>query len=152
MARAYGEGADTGMPEVFDFIDVVAGDQRIGPFDVTAARMAHPVETYGYRLTHDGAVLAYSADTGPTDTLVKLADGADLLLCEAAFHDGRDVVPDLHLTGSEAGAHARRAGAARLVLTHLPPWNDPDRTLREATSAYDGPVEVARPGMTFDLP
>ncbi|MDQ3432057.1 MAG: MBL fold metallo-hydrolase [Actinomycetota bacterium] len=152
MARAYGAGAGAGMPEVFDFIDVVAGDQRIGPFEVTAARMAHPVVTYGYRLTHGGAVLAYSADTGPTDTLVKLADGADLLLCEASFHDGQESVPDLHLTGGEAGAHASRAGAARLVLTHLPPWNDPDRALREAMATYDGPVEVARPGMTFDLP
>ncbi|MGN6598839.1 MAG: MBL fold metallo-hydrolase, partial [Actinomycetes bacterium] len=80
-----------------------------------------------------------------------LARGADLLLAEAAFHDGRDVVPDLHLTGSQAGAHAAAAGVRRLVLTHLPPWNDADVTVAEARTTWDGPLDVARPGTVYEV-
>ena len=106
--------------------------------------MAHPVETWGMRVEHDGAVLAYSADTGPCDALVELARGADLALVEAAFETGRDdhAPPDLHLTAREAGQAATAAGVRRLVLTHLPPWNDPEVARRDAQAAFDGPVEV----------
>ena len=58
--------------------------------------------------------MVYSGDTGPTDALVTLADGADLLLCEASFVEGDDNDADLHLTGREAGDHAQRAGAGRV--------------------------------------
>src|SRR2546430_13437126 len=44
----------------------------------------------------------------------------------------------------EAGEHASRAGARKLVLTHLVPWGDEDRTLEEATAAYDGEIAVDR--------
>ncbi len=39
---------------------------------------------------------------------------------------------DLHLTGKQAGVAAAEAGARRLVLTHIPPWHDPDVPLAEA--------------------
>ena len=55
------------------------------PLRVTAERMSHPVETFGFRLEHGGATLAYSADTGETDALTRLARDADLLLCEASL-------------------------------------------------------------------
>jgi ribonuclease BN (tRNA processing enzyme) len=56
------------------------------------------------------------------------------------------------MTGRQAGEYAAKAGARRLVLTHVPPWNDARRTLAEAASAYDGPIDLARPGLTLDLP
>jgi ribonuclease BN (tRNA processing enzyme) len=39
----------------------------------------------------------------------------------------------------------------RLVLTHLPPWNDPIRTLAEAAPVFTGECQVARPGASYDL-
>jgi ribonuclease BN (tRNA processing enzyme) len=98
-------------------------------------------------------VLAYSADTGPCDALVEVAEGADLALFESSFEEGRDdaAPPDLHLTGRQAAEHARRAGVRRLILTHLPPWNDPATSLAAAEAAFDGPVELARPGATYEL-
>ena len=71
------------------------------------------------RIEHGGRVLAYSADTAPCDALIRLAQDADLFLCEASYLDGEDNPPDLHLTGREAGEAATKAGVGRLVLTHL---------------------------------
>ena len=88
--------------------------------------MNHPVETFGLRFAHGGASIAYSADTGETDELVRLAADADVVLFEAAFLDRPGLPPDLHLTARQAAEHATRAGAGHLVLTHLIPWNDPD--------------------------
>ena len=153
LARAYGRAEHPGLEGSFEFDEWREGTRRIGPLTVTAARMAHPVETWGMRLEHEGRVLAFSGDTGPCDALVELARGADLALFESSFEVERDASApaDLHMTGRDAGEAAARAGVRRLVLTHLPPWNDPAVALRDATAAFDGPVEVAVSGATYDL-
>jgi ribonuclease BN (tRNA processing enzyme) len=46
---------------------------------------------------------------------------------------------------------ATRAGAQRLVLTHVPPWHDAQVILREAKETFDGPVELAEPGRTYEI-
>lgn len=153
LARAYGRADEPGLVGAFDFVEWTAGSHRIGPFTVTVARMAHPVETWGMRVEHGGRVLAYSGDTGPCDNLVELARDADLAVLESSFEAERDAKAPrgLHLTGGQAGEAAARAGARRLVLTHLPPWNDPAVSRRAAEMAFDGPVELAEPGATYDL-
>ena len=123
--------------------------QQIGPCRVTTERMNHPVETFGFRVEHAGWTVAYSADTGPTDALVRLADGADLLLSEASFQDADNNPPDLHLTARQAGEHATRAGAGQLVLTHLVPWYDRERSLAEAAETFRGPLSVATSGLVL---
>jgi ribonuclease BN (tRNA processing enzyme) len=97
------------------------------------------------------SVLVYSGDTGPSAALNELAAGADLLLCEAAFPDGEPHPLNLHLTGREAGEAAAAAGARQLMLTHIPPWGDPARARAAASSAFDGPIAVARPGAIVEL-
>jgi ribonuclease BN (tRNA processing enzyme) len=133
----------------FDVRALEPGSFGIGPFLITTERMNHPVETFGFRVEHDGWRLAYSADTGESGALVRLAEGADVLLCEASFLDGQDTRPDLHLTARQAAAHATRAGAGRLVLTHLVPWNDPELTLAQASTAFRGPLSLATSGLVF---
>jgi ribonuclease BN (tRNA processing enzyme) len=136
-----------GMGEAFDFAVLAPGLIEIGPLRITTAHMNHPVETFGFRIEHGGKALAYSADTGPSDDLVALAAGADVLLSEASFIDGPDLPPDLHLTAREAAGHAARAGAGELVLTHLVAWNDPAVSLAQASAAFTGPVRLASSGM-----
>jgi ribonuclease BN (tRNA processing enzyme) len=152
MARAYDLEPEPGMREAFDFQPLRCGPREIGPFTVTTAPMSHPVDAYGFRVEYDGQVVAYSGDTGASETLVDLARGADLFLCEASFLDRPDLPADLHLTAREAGEHATRAGVDRLVLTHLVPWNDRDRSLAEAeASGFTGDIELARQGACYDL-
>jgi ribonuclease BN (tRNA processing enzyme) len=111
--------------------------------------MNHPVETFGIRLEHGGRAIAYSADTGPTDRLVSLASGADVLVCEASFAEAPELPADLHLTARQAGEHARRAGVGSLVLTHLVPWNDRSVSFAEAAVSFGGPLSLAEPGQVL---
>lgn len=133
----------------FAFSDLSPATFEVGPFRITADRMNHPVETYGFRIEHAGWRLAYSADTGESGALVRLAEGADLLLCEASFLDGPDNWPDLHLSARQAAEHAVRAGVGELVLTHLVPWHDRGRSLAEAAAVYRGPLSLASSGLVL---
>jgi ribonuclease BN (tRNA processing enzyme) len=152
MARAYDLDLDPGMSEAFDFHTLAPGTFSTGPFTVTAAPMNHVVESFGFRVEHGGRSLAYSGDTGECDALVDLAVGVDLMLAEASFVERPGLPDDLHLTARQAGEHAARAGAKRLVLTHLVPWNDDDLSLAEAkASGYRGPIELAFQGAVYEL-
>jgi ribonuclease BN (tRNA processing enzyme) len=151
IAQAFGADEHPGLAEAFDFSTLTAGTRQIGPFKVTLAQMNHPVETFGFRIEQAGRVIAYSADTGESPALVDLARGADLLLCEASFLDGPDLPENLHLTARQAAEHATRAGVGQLVLTHLVPWNDSARSLREAAAAFAGPLSLAASGRVIDL-
>jgi ribonuclease BN (tRNA processing enzyme) len=148
IAGAYDvEGAtDNGrMGDVFDFRTVVTGTFDVGPFRITADRMPHPVESYAYRIEAGGRSLVYSGDTGVSDDLVRIARGADLLLCEASFEHGREDLPHVHLNGRQAGEHAERAGVDRLLLTHIPPWTSRERNLDDARKRFSGAVDLALP-------
>jgi ribonuclease BN (tRNA processing enzyme) len=151
MTRAYSAEPGTEVRAAFDFVTLAPGSRGIGPFRVTADHMNHPVETFGFRLEHGGRRLAYSADTGESAALQALARDADLLLCEASFRDRPGLPPGIHLSGRQAGEHAQRAGAGRLLLTHLVAWNDRERSLAEASGAFTGPVTVVASGQVFDL-
>ncbi|TQF05255.1 MBL fold metallo-hydrolase [Kitasatospora acidiphila] len=151
MARAYDMPEAPGMTEVFDFRTLRPGTIEIGPLTVTVARVNHPVETFAFRVEHDGRSLVYSGDTGESPELVELARDCDLFLCEAAYTDGKETYRAIHLNGREAGEHAAAARARRLVLTHIPPWTDPQRNLRDAEAAFEGPVELAKAGAVYEV-
>ena len=146
LTRAMSLDPGSDMTDAFAFIDLEPGSTEIGPLRVTTAYMNHPVETFGFRIEHDGQALAYSADTGPAPELVRLASGADVLLCEASFLDGPDLPADLHLTARQAAQHAARAGAGELILTHLVAWNDSAASFEQASGEFDGSLSLAAPG------
>jgi ribonuclease BN (tRNA processing enzyme) len=158
LARAYDLPEDPGMSAELDVHEWSAGEPVVfGPLSVTPFRVEHPVEAYALRVTgpsetgERAVTVTYSGDTDACEGLVGAAAGADVLLCEAAFHEGRDTVRGIHLTGLRAGETARDAGVGRLVLTHLPPWNDPQRSLAEASKVWSGPLDLAEPGMVLEL-
>lgn len=140
------------FPGCFDIHEIEPGEGlQLGPFRLSTARMAHPVPTLGARYEAGGAVLAYSADTGPTGELVDLARGADLLIAEATWlGDGKDYPPDLHMTAKEAGEHAAKAEVGGLMLAHIQPIHDVDLSREEASGAFDGSVEVARSDVRWE--
>jgi ribonuclease BN (tRNA processing enzyme) len=151
IAAAYSSEAEP-VDDVYTFYGLQPGTFPLGPFTVTVDRVNHPIETYGVRVEQGGRVFAYSSDTAPCESLLRLAQGADLFLCEASYIDGADNPPDLHLTGGEAGEAATKADVGRLLLTHLvPAWASEASTVEAATAAYAGPVDVVRPGSRYDL-
>lgn len=137
------------VDDVFHVREVREGRLRIGSFDVTLARTNHPVECYAIRLEAGGSAFVYTGDTAASEAVVDLARAADLFLCEATYVDGRDNPPNVHMTATDAGMHAAKAGVGRLVLTHLHPGTDPDESLRSAREVFRGPVAVARPGAVY---
>jgi len=149
LADAYGLDRMPGMSNTFTFHELSL-TTAIGPFRVRTALMEHPMTNYAIRLDTPTGSLVYSGDTGPTDALVDLADGADVLLSEASFVDGEDNPPKLHLTGKQAGEIAERAGVRRLVLTHIPPWNNGETALAEARSTFSGECLLARSGLAIE--
>ncbi len=152
LAAAYGMPDEPGLETAFSFRALSPGTLQIGPFEVTVGQMNHPVETYGFRVSHGGASVAYSGDTGETSELVKLAKDVDVLLCEASFLDVPGTPADLHLNGRQAAEHAARAGVGTLVLTPLVPWYDQARVLDDAgRGGFTGRMELARSGATYDL-
>ncbi len=125
---------------------------RVGPFTVTPYAVEHPVEAYGYRVEADGAVLSFTGDTDECPALQPLLAGADLVLSDSAFVDGRDTIRGIHLSGSRAATAALRAGGVgRLLLTHIPPWNDREVCRRQAAAVWPGEVELAEGGRTYHV-
>jgi len=129
----------------------------VGPFNVTCEAVDHPVPAYALRIEgprEDGdgtAVVTYSGDADVCDGLVRAATDADVFLCEATYLSSIPHEPGEHLTGRRAAETATAANVKRLVLTHVPPWTDPNDTFAEARPAFDGDLEVAVPGLAIVL-
>jgi ribonuclease BN (tRNA processing enzyme) len=153
MARAYDMTAPEGMHHEFDFRELSDGKSvRLGPFTVTSHRVFHPAEAYGIRVEADGETLAYTGDTDTCDGLRDLFHDATLALADSAFVDGRDAVRGIHLSGSRAAQAAVDAGGVRrLMLTHIPPWNDPSVCRAQAGGVWPGEVELAEADAVYEL-
>ncbi len=152
LTAAYGSPDEGPLDDVYAFHTLTPGTFPVGPLTVTVERVNHPVETFGVRIDHAGRSLAYSADTAPCDAVVRLAQRADLFLCEASWVDGADNPPGIHLTGREAGELAAKADVGQLLLTHMVgAWGDPAITYVAAAAAFPGPVTVVRPGDTYEI-
>lgn len=157
LARAYEvrDAAEPGL-SIADWFDhrVWQTEQIIGPFTVTTVRVAHPVEAYAIKVVENvagGGSLVFTGDTGPTPVLAPFASGVDVLLSEAAFVSGADNPPDLHLTGAQAAEVAEQADVELLILTHIPPWHDPETVLAEARGVRHRPIELALPGLRWTV-
>lgn len=136
-----------------------------GGLCLTFAPTDHYVETFAVRVDGPGGeMFVYSADTGPAWSPASLMSdsvifaGASessrplgLLLCEATHLIADEGDGVLHLSGRQAGALGRSAGARRLLLTHLWPTHDPEDHRREATEAFGRPVELAVTHQRYDL-
>lgn len=137
----------------YEFRELSDGESfETGPFTITAYRVNHPVEGYGLRVEADGKVLAYTGDTDSSPALTPLLTGADLALTDSAFADGRDEAEGIHLSGRRAAEAAVAAGGVRrLMLTHIPSWNDPEQCRSEAATVWPGDVELAEPFASYDV-
>ena len=129
---------------VFEVHDLHDGERvDLGPLRLEAVATVHSVETYAVRASAGGRTVAYSADSGSCDNLGRLADQADLFLCEAAWPAVPEGADPIHLTPRQAGEWAAKARARRLLLTHLRPGSDTAAAASRAAEAYGGPVGVA---------
>lgn len=124
-----------------------------GGVTVSAYRVNHPPESYGLRFVTDtGKTVAYTGDTAVCPMVDEIAKGADVLLAEASWtHDPANRPPGIHLSGTEAGRIAAKAGVTELLLTHIPPWTSREDVIAEAKAEFSGPVHAVSPGEAFDF-
>jgi len=142
------------IENAFDLTEYdAASELDIGPVHVTFQEVPHYTETFAMRVSSDNGSgqIVYGADSRPTEALTHFASGADLVLVEATLPRPERTGERGHLTPSEAGEHARAAGAKRLVLVHISDELDADWARDEASEAFGGPVEVATEGATFEV-
>lgn len=137
----------------FELQNVQAGDMfSVGDIRFRLYESVHPVPTVSMRIEAEGRVLCYSADSAGGHQLVEAAADCDLFLCEATWQgEMLDHPPNIHLTAADAGALATRAGAKRLMLTHIAGHLDRDVSLAEAKATFDGPVELAMDRLTVQV-
>lgn len=125
--------------------DVADGDRvPVGSMEVTFSRTDHGPETLAMRFDAplaEGRSLAYSADTGPGWSLEALGE-VDLAFCEATV-PGRLEGSLQHLSARQAGESGRAAKVGRLVLTHIWPTLDSERSRLEGSEAFGADVDVA---------
>ncbi len=145
-------GQGSRLIETFDFTPVWTGDSiDIGDLAVSFVEMDHSVPTVGSRWEAENRTFFYTGDTGPKGIWRDSARDVDFMLCEAAYQERGDGDYPHHLTAAEAGQIAREVGARNLALTHIPPYLDVSRSIDEAETAFDRPVSLAMPGVSFDV-
>ena len=117
--------------------------------------------------------IVYSGDTGPSAALEELAQDADLLLVEmmdipltisrmiaanpgmpeAVSNNMQSHLSEHHLSATQVGEIATRAGAKAVVVTHFSGWevNEPGHLqyLQDIAAAYDGLFMIADDMDTF---
>lgn len=126
-----------------------AGELWVGSLRMTFARTRHVVPTWSIRITNGEGTLAYSADTGPGEDLERFVAGADLFLCEATQQGPGDETP-LHLSATQAGQMAAKAGVGMLVLTHV--WHELDPAVSVAEAAkFFGAVQAATEMQSWEI-
>jgi len=131
---------------------------------VTAAKVYHPPMNLALAYRFDAAdrSIVISGDTRPSQALVRLAKGADVLVHEAMLAERvNDLVSSLpdreklarsvlshHTTAEQAGMIAAEAGVKLLVLSHLVPAGDPEvpdsEWIAAASRHFSGRIIVGR--------
>lgn len=146
-------GNDDLFGEAFEVAEYdVESSLEIGPFTLTFAEVPHYVRTFAVDARDaSGSRITYGADCCPNDALVDLASGTDLLIAEATLPRPERDGDRGHLTPSEAGEHAAKAGAGQLMLTHISDELDPEWAAAEAGSTYSGPIQVAAEGLEIEV-
>lgn len=102
--------------EIVEFAE--ASPTTLGPLEVTPYPVVHEsgAPSFALRVACGPKVIAYSGDTEWTESLIDVARGADLFICEAYFFDKK--VPN-HLDYQTLLDHRSELDCRKLVVTHL---------------------------------
>jgi ribonuclease BN (tRNA processing enzyme) len=148
-------GNDDLIENAFELHEYDAAEPiEVGSLSVRFHVVPHFLTTHAIEIAStngSGGRFTFGADCSPTDELVRFADGTDLLMIEATLPRPEREGVRGHLTPAEAGEHGRKAGARRLVLTHISDELDELWARNEASREFGGLVEVAHEGAVYTV-
>jgi ribonuclease BN (tRNA processing enzyme) len=140
------------IEQAFELREYDPSDELVlEPLRVRFHEVPHFIRTHAVQVRDGSRSFTYGADCRPNDEIVAFARETDLLMLEATLEQPDEGGARGHLTPAEAGEHAERAGARRLVLTHMSADHDASRACEDAQRAFGGPVELAREGAVYEV-
>jgi len=119
MEVLFPKSSETSQRFRLDFIELPLSTAfQVGPAKVTAEPVVHfsGAQALALRIECEGRTIAYSGDTEWTNSLVTVAQGADLFICEAYFFEKK---VRFHLDYATLMERRSELGCKRLVLTHM---------------------------------
>jgi ribonuclease Z len=122
-------------------------------YNITTFEMDHTLPCLGYRVETGGNVLSFTGDTQPCDSLKRLGEGSSILIHEATYlqRDMQKARKVKHSTPREAAETASKAGAEKLIMTHVNEGAEkPEEMINEAGSIF-AQVSVAHDGLRVEL-
>ncbi len=119
---------------------------NLADLQVFASAVDHMIPTMGFRMDLSDGSLCYSSDTAPSDAVVRLAKGADILIHEAT---GAGIG---HSSAEQAGEIGQKAGVPNLVLVHYSSLDDAEDLVTRARTCFSGDVLAAYDLMTISFP
>lgn len=135
----------------FDVTEYASGEAfQIGSLTITPHPVGHYVPAWSMNIQGPDARVVYAGDMGPSEAVVDLARGADLLILEATLESAAtDDARRGHLSAEEAIDHVARSGVPRGILVH---YHSERRATIAAICARSGvPVAAATPGMVIEV-
>ena len=123
---------------------------------LTAEKVHHgfgKLDAVGFRLEHGGSVFAYSGDTGECEGVGKIAQDADVFVCEASSKIGEDNSREYgHLNPFQVGNIAKQARVKKLVLFHYSGLDPDDKIIAECRrSGYKGEIVIGKDFEEFEF-
>lgn len=128
------------IPEVDQFL--IVEDEQI---QVWSSPVSHIIPCIGLRMQLPDGIVAYSSDTAPCGAMIRLAEGADILI-----HEATGEMPG-HSSPEQAGQIAQQAGVKTLYLTHYPGNIDHQDYINRARDSFSGEIWIAQDLMTISF-
>lgn len=131
---------------------------------------ASPFPSFGYRFDSEYGSIVFSGDTKPSENVVKLAKGADLLVHEVMYTQAMldagfpesfaKFIRSVHTDVTEVGSVANQAEVGELALSHVVPIDPrtpygptlPDQQwVKPIRQDYDGPITMGQDLMRLPI-
>ena len=131
-------------------------------YKVYATPVVHRDATLAYKIVEErrsasgpGEVtFVYSSDTKPCESLIRFAQGADLLMHECTYLDGEEAaVGSNHTTARQAGRIAAKANVKKLALVHfgIEAIKNPKAAMEQAKEEYSGEVAIGQDFLALEV-
>ena len=136
----------------FDITEYESGQRfQVGEISVVPQAVGHYVPAWSMDITGpNGERIVYAGDMGPSEEVIQLARGAEVLILEATLEDGStDDTRRGHLDTPEAIDHVARSGVKQGFLVHY--WSERRDIIRRLCEASGVPVQPGVTGLVAEI-